>query len=292
MTMAYPYLSDVLPIPTFGTLVAVAMLAAALCLRRELRRLHACGQLGHARRRVRNADGSVTLQAVAPEQIVPDLLAVVMVAGIAGARLFHIFEHLDAFRADPWGMIFTRSGLSVFGGLILGFAAGLILVRRWKLPAAPVLDAIAPSLMLGYAIGRIGDWGIAADMALKPAWLPQWLWAQTYEHNIVGEVIALPGVYPTPLYETAMGLLCFALLWGLRRHPFAKGWLFSLYLLLAGVERCLIEHIRQNPILDFGIFRATQAEFISTLFVVAGLAGLFLLSRRTPNGRNLRSASM
>jgi phosphatidylglycerol:prolipoprotein diacylglycerol transferase len=166
------------------------------------------------------------------------------------------------------------------------------------LPIPTFGTIVAPALMLGYALGRIGcqvsgdgDWGIAADMASKPAWLPQWLWAQTYEHNIVGETIALPGVYPTPLYEAAMGLLCFALLWRLRRHPFAKGWLFSLYLLLAGTERCLIEHIRQNPILDFGIFRATQAEFISTLFFTAGAAGLLLLSRRLPDTGNLGSAS-
>jgi hypothetical protein len=62
--------------------------------------------------------------------------------------------------------------------------------------------------MLGYALGRIGwqisgdgDWGIPANMALKPTWLPQWTWAQTYNHNILGIAIPSPGVYPTPLYE-------------------------------------------------------------------------------------------
>jgi len=83
-----------------------------------------------------------------------------------------------------------------------------------------VCDAVAPALMLGYAVGRLGcqisgdgDWGIPADMALKPGWLPAWLWAQTYANNIFGAAIAPPGVYPTPIYETLLSLAAFGVLW-------------------------------------------------------------------------------
>jgi len=110
-------------------------------------------------------------------------------------------------------------------------------------------------------------------MALKPAWLPAWFWAQTYDHNIFGATIAFPGVYPTPFYETLMGLACFALLWALRRHPFRMGWLFSVYLVLAGAERLLIEQIRINPVFAFAGVHATQAEAISAILIVLGLAG-------------------
>ena len=79
-----------------------------------------------------------------------------------------------------------------------------------------------PTLMLGYAIGRIGcqiagdgDWGIAADLEAKPFWLPTWLWAQTYDGNILGVVIPEPGVYPTPIYEVVMASAACALLWKL-----------------------------------------------------------------------------
>jgi phosphatidylglycerol:prolipoprotein diacylglycerol transferase len=150
--------------------------------------------------------------------------------------------------------------------------------------------------MLGYGIGRIGcqvagdgDWGIAANMAAKPAWLPGWMWAQTYAGNIVGEVIAAPGVYPTPMYETLMALGCFALLWALRKHPFKTGWLFSLYLLLAGAERLLIEQIRVNPVLSLGPVQATQAEMIATALIAAGLFGLAALTRR--DNRRLASGT-
>ncbi|MGB9109912.1 MAG: prolipoprotein diacylglyceryl transferase family protein [Telluria sp.] len=285
--MSFPYLSDLvyfltgyrlpLPFAMFGIFVAFAALAAAACLRRELIRLHRDGRFG--------------VLDPAPQARVSDFTIVVLIAGIVGARLFHILEHLDQFIAAPLSMIFTRSGLSVFGGLIFGAGAGLVLLRRWGIGARPFLDAIAPAMMLGYAIGRLGcqiagdgDWGTAANMALKPAWLPTWLWAQTYDNNIYGVVIAAPGVYPTPIYETLMALGCFAVLWALRKHAFQPGWLFSVYLVLAGVERLLVEQIRVN--VKFAVYgvQVTQAEFIALVFVVAGIAGMAILSRRPATG--------
>lgn len=295
--MSYPYLSDVvraltgydvpLPFATFGILVACAMLAAAACLGAELRRLYDAGRLLPGWRNVKGADGAVIRIVEPPHELVPNLSMLVMFTGVAGARLFHIFENTDQFMAAPWSMIFSRSGLSVFGGLIVGTLAGLFYVRRWHLPVRPMLDAVAPAMMLGYAIGRIGcqvsgdgDWGIPANMALKPDWLPTWFWAQTYDNNIYGEVIAAPGVYPSPIYESLMALGCFALLWALRKHPFRMGWLFSLYAVLAGVERLLIEQIRVNPPYALAGMHATQAELIAASLIVGGMVGLVLLGRR------------
>jgi phosphatidylglycerol:prolipoprotein diacylglycerol transferase len=293
---SFPYLSDLikaltgydlpLPFAMFGLLVGLALLAAAGCMRAELRRLYEAGKVGNAWRKTKGKDGRVMLVEMPPHGLVTDLTVAVMLAGVVGARVFHILEHTDSFVADPWGMIFSRSGLSIFGGLIFGTFAGVAFVRRWNLPARPLLDAVAPAMMLGYAIGRIGcqvsgdgDWGIASNMALKPAWLPDWTWAQTYDHNIVGVPIPAPGVYPTPIYETLMALACFGLLWALRKHPRRTGWLFSVYLLLAGVERLLIEQLRINPVFDLGLVRATQAEMIAAALIVIGLAGMAALGR-------------
>ena len=295
--MAFPYLSDLLkaitgydlplPIPMFGICVASALLIAATYLYRELGRLYATGQIPQASVRVKGKDGVVTFRQVLPQDIVNDLVLAVMIAGIVGSRLFHILEHTDQFVADPWSMILTRSGLSIFGGLIFGTLVGLICVNRWKLPIRPLLDAAAPAMMLGYALGRIGcqisgdgDWGIVVNMSLKPDWLPMWMWAQTYDNNIIGQFIAAPGVYPAPMYETIMGLACFALLFAIRKNPFLKGWLFSMYLVLAGIERLLIEQIRVNPVLDIGIVKATQAEIIATVLIFLGCIGLAILTRR------------
>jgi phosphatidylglycerol:prolipoprotein diacylglycerol transferase len=143
--------------------------------------------------------------------------------------------------------------------------------------------------MLGYAIGRIGcqisgdgDWGIAADIAAKPAWLPTWFWAQTYEGNILGAILAPPGVYPTPMYEVLMALAAFALLWKLRVHHHRPGWLFAVYLMLVGVERLLIEFIRVNTTFTLFGVEVTQAQIISVACVIVGCVGMWLLSRPRP----------
>jgi phosphatidylglycerol:prolipoprotein diacylglycerol transferase len=149
-----------------------------------------------------------------------------------------------------------------------------------------MLDATAPSMMLGYAVGRIGcqlagdgDWGIASNMALKPTWLPNWLWAQTYDGNIAGVVIPEPGVYPTPIYESAAAFILFAVLLGLRSEVQRPTYLFSVYLIFAGFERLLIEKLRINPEHDWLGIQLTQAEAISVVLVVAGLLGVLLTLR-------------
>lgn len=295
--MAYPLLSDLirdltgaqlpLPVPMFGLLVAAALLSAIWVTEHELKRLYAAGRITSAYRRVKSKEGVVSQEPVPPHEFVTELGMVMAVIGIIGARVFHLLEYPDAFMADPWGMIFTRSGFTIFGGLIFGLVAGAVYANKRGIQIAPLSDALAPALMLGYAIGRIGcqvsgdgDWGIASDLSAKPAWLPLWAWAQTYEHNIAGILIEPPGVYPTPIYETLMGLIVFAILWRLRVHPFRAGWLFALFLVLCGIERFLIELIRVNATITMVGFRVTQAEIVSVLFVLAGAAGLLFLRTR------------
>ncbi len=272
--MSYPYLTDVinalfgtnwhLALPTFGFIVAIAVVSATYVATRLVRTFEAVGKLPprtHA--------------------LVTDMVVVATLAGIAGARIFDILDNLDRFRANPLSMIFTRAGFSIYGGLCFGIVAGVIFVKRRSVPVIPMLDAAAPAMMLGYGIGRLGcqvagdgDWGIAANMLLKPSWLPHWLWAQTYDGNIAGVIMAAPGVYPTPLYEFMMALVIFGVLWQLRLSVNRAGYLFSIYLLLAGFERLLIEKIRINTRYEVFGAHLTQAEAISFLLVIAGLLGV------------------
>jgi phosphatidylglycerol:prolipoprotein diacylglycerol transferase len=277
--MSYPYLTDLLnaligtdlhvPIPTLGAVVLLAVVTATFVVRLDVERY---GRLGRLPARTTAS--------------VQDLAFVCVLAGFVGARVFHIVDHAGQFVTDPISMVFTRAGFSIFGGLCFGVAAGLLFLRRRSIPIRPMLDAAAPAMMLGYAIGRLGcqlagdgDWGIAADMALKPGWLPDWLWAQTYDGNIVGVAIAAPGVYPTPLYESLAAWLLFGVLWKLRLGSHRPGFLFSVYLLLAGFERLLIEKIRVNVEHQLLGASVTQAEAISLLLIVAGLLGVLATVR-------------
>jgi phosphatidylglycerol---prolipoprotein diacylglyceryl transferase len=277
--MSYPYLTDILnavfatdwamPIPTFGVLVALAFVVATRVARANVRRLEALGRLPPS-----------------THLVLADVVFVAALAGFAGARLFHILDNPSQFMANPMAMVFSRAGFSIYGGLLAGAAAGVVFLRRRGLPVAAMLDAMAPSMMIGYAIGRLGcqlsgdgDWGIAADMALKPGWMPDWWWAQTYDGNILQVVIPQPGVYPTPLYESLTALLLFGVLCALRSVTPRPGHLFSVYLLLAGFERLLIEKIRVNPRHDWLGIGLTQAEVISVLFILGGLLGMVLSLR-------------
>jgi len=277
--MSFPYVTDVLnalfgtqwhlPIPVFGIVVMTAVYLAMLVFGKEVARRETLGVV---------PAGTAAL--------VADVVFVGVVAGILGAKVFDLLEHTDEVIAHPASMIFSRNGFSIYGGLCFGTLAAIFLLVRRRIPVLPMLDAAAPAMMLGYAIGRLGcqlsgdgDWGIAADLALKPSWLPEWLWAQTYENNIAGVAIAPPGVYPTPLYETAMALALAWLLWTLRSHRHRAGFLFSIYLILAGFERLLIEKIRINARYSVFDFAVTQAEAISLVLVLAGCIAAFVTLR-------------
>jgi phosphatidylglycerol:prolipoprotein diacylglycerol transferase len=272
--MSFPYVTDVLnaifgthwhlPVPTFGVIVAIAVTVATYLATHVVRSYEEHGRLpsqSHA--------------------IVSDMAIISTLAGIIGARIFDILDNADRFAVDPLSMILTRTGFSIYGGLCFGIVAGVIFLKRRSIPVIPMLDATAPSIMLGYGIGRLGcqisgdgDWGTAANMNFKPHWLPDWLWAQTYDGNIAGVMIAPPGVYPTPIYEIAMALAIAWVLWLLRFHKHQPGYLFSVFLLFAGFERILIEKIRVNVRYDILGTYVTQAEAISFLLIIAGLGGV------------------
>lgn len=290
--MSYPYLGDLvnqifgvswnIPIPMFGLFVAIALVVFIYVAEKELARIEKLGLVSGAKFYSKNDTQYVI---VPTHEIVASLVLLSTISGIIGARIFHILEYTGEFLNDPASMIFTRSGFSVYGGVTFGIITGIIYLKKRGVPVIPILDALAPSMILGYGIGRIGcqvsgdgDWGVAADMALKPGWLPDWLWAQTYENNIAGVVIQHPGVYPTPIYETGAALVIFAFLWAVRKAPNNPGYLFSLYLLFSGFERLLIEKIRTNSEYHLGGFIFTQAELISTIIIFAGLIGVIKTS--------------
>ncbi len=298
----YPRLSDLFqdlfgfslpfPIYSFGAMVAVGVLTAMWLARRELDRMYGEGRIGSVRLKVEEGKERTKRQAwkeTSPSALVGTVTVMAVLLGIAGSKLFHILENLDAFFQNPMGMIFSSGGLTFYGGLIVAGVSIAWYVRKKGVSLGAFADALAPGLMIAYGIGRIGchlagdgDWGIVSDMSLKPEWLPTWLWAETYPNNILNMNLTEPGVYPTSIYEFVFAALLFGVLWAYRKHPYRNGWLFSFYLVLNGIERFLIEKIRVNNEFDVFGFTLTQAEIISTFIIMAGVIGLAITWKRRP----------
>jgi len=220
------------------------------------------------------------------------IVFIAVIFGIIGAKIFHQLENWDDFMNDPIGSMLSFSGLTFYGGLIVAAIAVAVYAQKNGIPWKRMADAIAPSLILAYGIGRIGcqvsgdgDWGIV-NTAPMPEWiafLPDWIWAYDYPHNILNRGIPIEGcsgphcfklaepVFPTPIYETTMSVIIFLFLWFIRKKMKIAGLLFAIYLMFNGMERFLIEKIRVNNVFDLWGLEVTQAEVISTLIFLGGL---------------------
>lgn len=251
-------------LPTFGLMVATGLLVASYLLQADFRR------------RSIHADAFL-------------IIGIAGLAGIAGARLYHVLESPAEFFANPWPQIFSRFGFAWFGGFLGGFAALLLLARREKIPVLDFLDACSPAAASGYAIGRIGcllsgdgDYGV-------PTNLP---WGMSFPNGVVPTT---QRVHPTPLYEFFIWMLIALLLWKLGgrwlRESKSPGRVFCLYLAVTGVARFLIEMIRINPRSFFGMSNAQAASAASLLLGI--LLFLFLPKRQPaeqrPMGKQARA---
>lgn len=239
---------------------------------------------------------------IRPYEMVGNITMVAAFSGLIGAKIFHNLENLDDFAADPWGSLISFSGLTMYGGLIVGGAGVIWYAMKQGMNPFHFADAAAPGLMLSYGTGRLGcqisgdgDWGIVNNNP-KPSWmefLPDWFWSYNYPHNVLSEGIPIPGctgphcmmlpepVYPTPLYEAIVCIGLFFVLWSLRTRINIAGMLFSIYLIFNGIERFFIEKIRVNTKYHISGHEITQAEIISVVLVILGTAGCYFFYKKS-----------
>jgi prolipoprotein diacylglyceryl transferase len=243
-----------------------------------------------------------------PYELTGNIIMYGALFGILGAKIFHNLENIDDFVKDPIGSLLSFSGLTFYGGLICAAIAIILYARKNKIPALVISDVAAPAIMIAYAVGRIGcqmagdgDWGIVNEAA-KPEWLsflPDWMWAFNFPHNVINEGIAIPGcvgkhcfmldppVFPTPFYETVICTVFFIILWSFRHRIKITGVMFSVFLMMNGLERFFIEKIRVNTKYHIFGHPVTQAEIISTLLFITGLVLLIYLLRNHKKKLNL-----
>ncbi len=249
----------------------------------------------------------IVVEPVNAEDHLGNIVMIAVVGGILGAKIFHNLENPSEFFADPIGALFSFSGLTFYGGLIVAAALIIRYARKHNISPVHLCDAAAPSLMLSYGIGRLGcqmsgdgDWGIV-NKAPKPSWmngLPDWMWAFKFPHNVNNEGIPIPGcvgrwchelpepVFPTSFYETLMALVLFGILWAIRKKISTPGLLFSIYLIMNGMERFLIESIRVNEVYHIGSLQVTQAQIISVIMALLGIFGVFYTRKKYREGSN------
>jgi phosphatidylglycerol:prolipoprotein diacylglycerol transferase len=284
----YPILFKLGPISvySFGLMMAIAFLSANYFFSQEVKR------------RGEN------------EKVVVAVTMIALIGGVAGSKLFSIFEDWKAFTVAPIKTIFSPSGLTFYGGFIVATFGILYYLRKKKISFLKFADMIAPIVFLAYGIGRIGcqlagdgDYGIpthepwgmhytlgTAKPALvfedyfikfpteRTAWKYDSLKAIPVSIDNLGQQVTrfdeVVTCQPTPLFETIIAIICFAIIWRMRRKlETTPGRIFYITIILMGIERFLVEILRINP-LYIGL---SMAQWISIALV---LYGLVMLSRK------------
>jgi phosphatidylglycerol:prolipoprotein diacylglycerol transferase len=249
----YPKLLEIGPITlyTFGAMMGLGFLVAGFLTGKEMER--------------RGLDG----------EIASNLLLFAAIGGIVGSRVWAIANDWQNFIQSPLSGLLSGAGFVWYGGLVGGTLCVSAVILKNGLPWLRTVDCIAPGMVLAQAIGRIGchlagdgDWGQITDAA----------WGVAYTNAIIGwNYPAGVTVHPTPLYECAAYTAVFAILWSLRRRPWPDGNIFWLYLILAPGARLLVEFVRINPPVLFGL---TQAQLFSLLLMSIGALMLVLSQQR------------
>ncbi len=220
-----------------------------------------------------------------------ELTIVAVIFGLAGSKILSLIEDWGNFISDPIGMTFSPQGLTWYGGFVLAAIVIWWDIRRKHYKFLKVADAFAPALIIGYGIARIGchlsgdgdygmptnlPWGVNYSNGIAPPAIVFRDFPQVADRYPGGVVPNTTLLHPTPIYEFLAGLLIFLLLWKARKIIRLDGKLFMAYLVLAGIERFLVESIRLNPRILFGM---SEAQLISLPLILIGLVGYNYLNR-------------
>jgi len=245
-------------VPTFGLMLWLAAVAAAVVMDRGFKR--------------------ATLDADAV-----GMVAIAVLAGIVGAKLWHVIDTPSEFREIGWRVLWDTAGFAWFGGLVFGISALLLQGRRAGIGALRTLDLAAPAAAIGYGIGRIGCFLSGDGCYGVETKLP---WGMSFPDGIEPTP---PGVrvHPTPLYELGMGLLIGWYLWWRSGKRHGTGAIVGEYLVLSGIARFLVEFIRRNPKIAADLSNAQLASLGS---VLAGAGLIWWASRHSIPAPNAPTA--
>ncbi|MCL2653097.1 MAG: prolipoprotein diacylglyceryl transferase [Propionibacteriaceae bacterium] len=215
-----------------------------------------------------------------------------VICGVIGARLYHVITQAEWYFGpgrDPWNALrIWDGGLGVIGSIIGGALAVWVICRRKGISTADVTDAIAPTVLVAQAIGRVGNyfnqeafgkpttlpWGLKVDPAYRPAGYSQY---ETF--------------HPTFVYEGLWNLLgCVLILWAERRFKLQHGKVITLYVMWYSFGRFFIELIRIDPVTV--ILGVRINNWTDGIIFLAAVAVFILLMRRFPGSVDQPLAGM
>ena len=247
-------------LPTFGLMLWLAVVIAAIVADRAFKR------------------ANISADAVG-------MVAVALVVGLIGSKIWHVLDSPEEFRVEHWRVLWDNAGFAWYGGLTFGIAALVVMGWRSKIGVLRTLDLLAPAAAIGYGVGRIGCF-LSGDGCYGIEIQPVHIFGFTFHPWGIAfpppaiEPVLVP-VYPTPLYEFAIGLLIGAFLWWRLGKPHATGAILGQYLALSGLARFLVEFIRRNPKVIWGL---SNAQLASAGAVLVGIALTWWASTRPVRG--------
>lgn len=249
--------------------------------------------------------------------IASNITIIAVIFGILGAKILHVIEHTIEYWGTPYldikGQFFSFSGLTWYGGLILGMTAITIYIKIKKVPFLKVWDGLGVALILAYGVARLGchlagdgdygvptklPWGtIYANGTAKPTGMlkeyfennPQERVAWSYDSlRVIHSRIDRMGypinrfdeetpLHPTPVYELILGIIGFVIMLRIRKKDQPDGRVFMIYLMLASLFRFLVEFLRLQPKILWGL---SEAQYIAIALFIIGFAGMKLLEHR------------
>lgn len=199
------------------------------------------------------------------EEVVYDIALWSIPAGVLGARLYYVIFNLDYYSSD-WSRVmqFRQGGLAIHGGILAGFIVGYLICKKNNVNFLSMADVAAPSMILGQAIGRWGNY-FNQEAYGRPTELP---WA-----------IMIDGVnvHPTFLYESIWNLIVMSGLILYTKKKKVEGEVFFLYLIFYSIGRFFIEGLRIDSLM-IGPFRT--AQLISLLMIIGGYMSIHHLKKK------------
>lgn len=256
----FPYVLNYGPIKigSYGVMLAISFLLSNVLMRKELVRKGIDPQFGEK------------------------ILMATIIAGVAGSKILYLFENFSHFLKDPIGMTFSGGGFTAYGGFSLAMLVCFYLIRKHKYSVRTVFDAAAPAIALGYGLGRLGCFFAGDGCYGTPTDLP---WGMSFPNGIVP---TNETVHPTPIYEMLYNLSLCGLLWAMRKHIKTPGNLIFIYFVFTGLGRFLVEFIRLNEELLWGLRISQIGGLVMIAFGTAGLLYNIRLGKPSPKPATAR----